>query len=111
MPLKGPIFFQLRDGSLVRIAPGPYGKGVAVVPISSKQPRTAAPRRNGEPGGPRGRRPRPSTVALRERLAQDHKSGKLREPPVYIKWLVEQDEQIGLPQARTVVYRELKQFR
>jgi hypothetical protein len=50
-------------------------------------------------------------VALRERLEQDHKAGKLKEPPQYVKWLIEKDEEIGLPMARTVVYRELKKYR
>lgn len=113
VPLTGPLLLQLKDGSLVRIAPGPYGKGVAVVPIPSKLPRGAspAPRRRGPTGAPRGRKPRPSTVALRERLEKDHKAGKLLEPPQYVKWLIEKDEDIGLPMARTVVYRELKKYR
>lgn len=113
MPLNAPILLQLRDGSVVRIAPGPYGKGVAVVPIPQKAPRNApaTPRRRGPTGAPRGRKPRPSTVALRERLEQDHKGGKLREPPQYVKWLIEKDDEIGLPMARTVVYRELKKYR
>ncbi|MHB1261606.1 MAG: hypothetical protein ACYC2H_07800 [Thermoplasmatota archaeon] len=113
MPLNAPILLQLRDGSVVRIAPGPYGKGVAVVPIPQKVPRNApaAPRRRGPTGAPRGRKPRPSTVALRERLEQDNKAGKLKDPPQYVKWLIEKDEEIGLPMARTVVYRELKKYR
>lgn len=113
MPLTTPILLQLRDGSVVRIAPGPYGKGVAVVPIPQKQARNAnpTPRRRGPTGAPRGRKPRPSTVALRERLEQDNKSGKLKEPPQYVKWLIEKDEEIGLPMARTVVYRELKKYK
>ncbi len=112
LDLNGPILFQLRDGSMVRVQPGPYGKGVAVVPIPVKQPRVdSAPRRKGPTGAPRGRRPRASTVALRERLEQDHKAGKMREPPQYVKWLIEKDEEIGLPMARTVVYRELKKYR
>ncbi len=104
---------QLRDGSLVRIAPGPYGKGIAVVPIvprsNGRSPRQASsgPR---EPGK-RGRKPRPSTVKLREKLEKDHKTGKLSDPPVYVKWLINEDEEVGLPMARTVVYRELKTYR
>ncbi|MHB1260121.1 MAG: hypothetical protein ACYC2H_00250 [Thermoplasmatota archaeon] len=110
VPLNGPILFELRDGSLVRIALGPYGKGVTVVPIPSKPPsKPKHPR--GPTGGPRGRKPRPSTLALREKLAHDKKTAKLRDPPTYAKWLIEQDEEIGLPMARTVVYRELKKFR
>ena len=112
VPLTGPMLLLLKDGSIVRIAPGPYGKGVAVVPIPQKQPRVpSTPRRKGPTGAPRGRKPRPSTVALRERLEQDHKAGKLKEPPQYVKWLIEKDEEIGLPMARTVVYRELKKYR
>lgn len=112
LPLKAPILFQLRDGSLVQIAPGPYGKGLAVVPIPQKQPRAAARGRPRSPtGGPRGRKPRASTVALRERLEQDKRAGKLREPSVYVKWLIDKDDEIGLPMARTVVYRELKKHR
>ena len=112
LALNGPILLQLRDGSTVRVQPGPYGKGVAVVPIPQKQVRVAgAPRRKGPTGAPRGRRPRPSTVALREKLEQDHKAGKMKDPPQYVKWLIEKDEDIGLPMARTVVYRELKKYR
>lgn len=112
MPLSGPLLLQLRDGSLVRIAPGPYGKGVAVVPIAGRGApargrRSDAPR---EPGK-RGRKPRASTVALREKLEKDHKGGKLSDPPAYVKWLIEKDTEVGLPMARTVVYRELKKYR
>lgn len=110
-PLTSPIVLQLRDGSLVRIAPGPYGKGVAVVPLGGQPAgrgrRSDAPR---EPGK-RGRKPRPSTVWLREKLEKDHKAGKLSPPPVYVKQLIDKDEEVGLPMARTVVYRELKKFR
>ena len=110
--LSKPVVFQLRDGSLVRIAPGPYGKGVAVVPLNARgQPtRRAAPAGPREPGK-RGRKPRASTVALREKLEADHKASKLRDPPTYVKWLIEKDEDVGLPMARTVVYRELKKYR
>lgn len=104
---------QLRDGSLVRIAPGPYGKGIAVVPLPARangrgrRPAGDTPR---EPGK-RGRKPRASTVALREKLEKDHKGGRISDPPVYVKWLIEKDDEVGLPMARTVVYRELKKFR
>lgn len=110
--LSKPVVFQLRDGSLVRIAPGPYGKGVAVVPLNARgqtvrKPTADLPR---EPGK-RGRKPRASTVQLREKLDKDHKAGKLLDPPVYVKWLVDKDDEVGLPMARTVVYRELKKFK
>jgi len=112
-PLTGPLVLQLRDGSMVRIAPGPYGKGIAVVPMGVRgngRTRRAGADVPREPGK-RGRKPRASTVALRERLERDHKSGKVSEPPVYVKWLIEKDEEVGLPMARTVVYREPKKFR
>lgn len=111
IPLKGNLLLQLRDGSVVRIAPGQYGKGVAVVPVRQRTARTPFPRPRGPTGAPRGRRPRPSTVALRNRLAQDHQAGKFREPSQYVKWLVDKDEGVSLPMARTVVYRELKKYR
>lgn len=111
MPLTTPIVLQLRDGSLVRVAPGPYGKGIAVVPLGQRnggrRPASDVPR---EPGK-RGRKPRASTVKLREKLEKDHKGGKLSEPPAYVKWLINEDEEVGLPMARTVVYRELKKYR
>lgn len=114
-PLTGPLVLQLRDGSMVRIAPGPYGKGIAVVPIASRGNgngrRRAAPHEGPREPGKRGRKPRASTVALREKLEKDHKGGKVSEPPVYVKWLIEKDEEVGLPMARTVVYRELKKYR
>jgi hypothetical protein len=116
-PLTSPLVLQLRDGSLVRIAPGPYGKGIAVVPIlpraaagNGRRGRRAASDGPREPGK-RGRKPRPSTVKLREKLEKDHKGGKILEPPAYVKWLINEDEEVGLPMARTVVYRELKKYR
>ena len=112
-PLTGPLVLQLRDGSLVRVAPGPYGKGIAVVPIAVRvngRGRRATHDGPREPGK-RGRKPRASTVALREKLEKDHRGGKISDPPVYVKWLIEKDEEVGLPMARTVVYRELKKYR
>lgn len=109
-PLKSPMVLQLRDGSLVRVAPGPYGKGIAIVPLTPAAPTSTATPVVREPGK-RGRKPRPSTLALRERLDADHKAGKLRDPPSYVKWLIDKDDDIGLPMARTIVYRELKPFR
>jgi hypothetical protein len=112
LALNGPILLQLKDGSQVRIAPGPYGKGVAGVPLPPQSTKpTRAPRPRGPTGAPRGRKPRPSTVALREKLEKDHKAGKLLDPPQYVKWLIDKDEEIGLPMARTVVYRELKKYK
>lgn len=111
-PLSKPVVFQLRDGSLVRIAAGPYGKGVAIVPLNARGQPNRKPAAGGlrEPGK-RGRKPRASTVALREKLDKDSKAGKLLDPPVYVKWLVDKDDEVGLPMARTVVYRELKKYK
>lgn len=109
--LKGIVEFELRDGSVVRIQPGPYGKGVAVVPVPQKVTRQKTPRPRGPTGAPRGRKPRPSTVALREKLAADKAAEKVREAPQYVKWLIDKDDEIGLPMARTVVYRELRKYR
>lgn len=112
-PLTAPLLLQLRDGSLVRIAPGPYGKGIALVPLAART--SGRGKRDGAAGprepGKRGRKPRPSTVRLREKLEREHKSGKLADPPTYVKWLINEDEEVGLPMARTVVYRELKKYR
>lgn len=107
------IEVELRDGTIVRISPGPYGKGISVVPVLPRGARLPANPRNGVPHEPgkRGRKPRPSTVALRERLDSDSKAGKLREPPQYVRWLIDKDAGVGLPMARTVVYRELKKYR
>lgn len=80
------------------------------MPLSHPASPVAATPSVREPGK-RGRKPRPSTIALRERLDVDHKAGKLRDPPTYVKWLIDRDDDIGLPMARTIVYRELKPFR
>lgn len=100
IPLKGPIELELQDGSVVRIQPGPYGKGVSVVPLKLKRPSA------GPGSGKRGRKPRPSTVKLRQKLDRDAGRGAVRPAPEYVKWLVKEDDTISLVVARQVVYRE-----
>lgn len=112
IPLDDGIEFTLRDGSVVRIAPGPYGKGVAVIPILSRGNRPPTTSNSTSPEvGKRGRKPRASTVELREKLEAESARGVLGEPPHYVQWLLERDAQVGLAMARTIVYRELKKYR
>lgn len=64
----------------------------------------------GRRGG--GRQASPATVALRAKLQADKAKGDLRDPPHYVRWLVDQPGiKMGLKQARPVVYRELRQAR
>lgn len=100
--LKDSLEVSLPDGSLVRIRPGPYGKGIAVIPIDGKD--TA--RVETVPTGGRGRRPRASTVALRDLLSTDKKDGRDRPNQEYVDWMLAQDETLSLPVARQIVYRE-----
>ncbi len=101
------IELVLPDGSAVRVRPGPYGKGISVIPVLPKAPRAAASNRApGVGGGKRGRKPRASTVKLREKLANDVDRGGVKEPKIYVKWLIQQDNEISLATARQVVYRE-----
>jgi hypothetical protein len=113
IPLNDGIEFILRDGSVVRIAPGPYGKGISILPLPSRGAKPTPPSANGHEGAAakRGRKPRPSTSALREKLAKESETGGLNDPPHYVQWLLEQDAEVGLAMARTIVYREMKKFR
>lgn len=100
--LTDPIDLVLADGSQVRIRPGPYGKGVAVIPLGGGK-RTA---RGVAQPGQRGRRPRPGTVALREQLERDAKAGRLKDNQHYVKWILDRDQGLSLAVARQIVYRE-----
>lgn len=104
----------LKDGSVFRISPGPYGKGISIVPLGTVEAGAfrSAVRPSPVPGGPRGRKPRPSTLDLREKLNHDNnlKSG-LKTPVEYVQWLQERDPEVGVPMARTIVYREMKPYR
>ncbi|HUR63910.1 MAG TPA: hypothetical protein VM241_05470 [Candidatus Thermoplasmatota archaeon] len=168
LSLTGKMDLALPDGSVVRVQPGPYGKGISVTPLSRSAPgisgkgrpprpstlelrqRLAADKAAGKlraardyvewvaardpkapraglqqtvyrelraaggakgkrrkGGATRGRTPHPATLALRERLAKDKEAGPLKEPGFYIRWLVEKSD-VGLKQARPIVYRELR---
>lgn len=103
--LEGPIDLALPDGSAVRVRPGPYGKGLAVVQIREHSHDVGL---DGE--GRPGRKPRASTVRLRLKLRQDKANGGLRNNPHYVGWLMEQDSEVGLAVARQTVYRERKRL-
>jgi len=106
--LEDRLELELADGSVVRVQNGPYGKGLAIFQVTAGNGRRPpAPRTPGK----RGRKPRASTVALRERMSADQLSGGLKRPQQYVRWLIECDTQIGLPFARAVVYRELRALR
>lgn len=55
--------------------------------------------------GKRGRQPNDATVVLREKLQKD--AGALENATTYIRWLVDKAD-IGIKQARPIVYRELR---
>jgi len=97
--VSDPIEIVLPDGMAYKIRPGPYGKGVAVVPLVGRQ---GAPRGDGR----RGRKPRDSTVQLRRKLDEDARKNEVKEPRHYVKWLISQDSDVSLAVARQVVYRE-----
>lgn len=99
--LQGPLTLELPDGSQVKVRPGPYGKGIAIVPVNGTT-KASTPRQPGV----RGRRPRPGTVALREQLNRDAKAGRLKDNPFYVKWILQRDEGLSLAVARQIVYRE-----
>src|SRR5688500_1958965 len=80
-PLTGQLDVEHPDSSIVRIQPGPYGKGISVTPVSR-----AAPGAYGK-----GRPPRPSTLELREKLAADKAAGKLRPARDYVEWVSARD--------------------
>jgi hypothetical protein len=48
---------------------------------------------------------------LREKLAQDKVGDAIGTPRDYVTWLLDKDEELGRPMARTVVYREIKKYR
>lgn len=99
--LRDHLDVVLPNGESYRLRPGPYGKGIAVAAIKS-----AASRTQTHATGKRGRKPRASTVALREKLTKDQSAGKLGSNRHYVQWLIAKDETISLSVARQVVYRE-----
>ncbi len=99
--LEEPVDVSLPDGTMVRIRPGSYNKGISIFPIYPKMPRMP-----GAGGSRRGRKPRASTVKLREKLVRDKADGGLRAPREYVTWLRKLDHDLTLSGARQVVYRE-----
>lgn len=93
------IELRMPDGSVYRVRPGPHRKGIALVQ-ATRQDRS----------GQRGRKPRPGTVKLRERLARDAQKGNVRDASDYVKWMVKQDPEVDLATARQIVYRERRRF-
>lgn len=89
------IEIELPDGGVYEIRPGPYGKGVAVVPLH-----------DGADSAPQGRRPRESTLALRRRLQSDAAKDQVAAPQDYVQWLLAKDPDVSVSVARQVVYRE-----
>lgn len=63
------------------------------------------------PRGHGGAQPRGSTLALRHRLEQDARDGSLGPAQDYVRWLLSQDQEVGLRVARQAVYRELRRLR
>jgi hypothetical protein len=96
--LTGKLDLALPDGSVMRVQPGPYGKGISVTPLT----RAAA----GHSG--KGRPPHPSTLALRERMARDKAAGRLRSASEYVAWVSSQDPKAPRAGLQQTVYRELR---
>ncbi len=96
---------SLPDGSAVRVRPGPYGKGIAVVQV-----RAFASSDNLAGDGRPGRKPRSSTIRLREKLRTDREDDSLQESPHYVRWLLGFDPEVSLAVARQTVYRERKRI-
>jgi hypothetical protein len=106
--LEDRLELELADGSVVRVQNGPYGKGIAIFQLSGA---SASRAKGPKTPGKRGRKPRPSTVALRQKMGDDQMSGGLKKAQQYVRWLLERDGRIGTAFARAVVYRELRALR
>ena len=104
--LDAPLYLRLQDGVVMRLMPGPAGKGLSITVVEQPAPVLRKPSQ----GGLRGRKPRSGTVALRARLEADHAAGTLAKGRDYVRWLLQQDGGIQLPLAKTIVYREMKKF-
>jgi len=104
--LDGVLELTLPDGSAVRVRPGPYGKGISVIPVGGGAPRTRTPRAPGT--GSRGRPPRPSTVELRTMLAKDAGAGHLKDAVHYLDWLAGKEPKVKRTTLQQTVYRELR---
>lgn len=96
--LEDELEVGLPDGTVVRLRPGPYRKGIAIVPLT--------PEEAGPSPGKGGRKPRPSTVRLRGRLQKDLEQDAIGKPREYVEWLMGIDPDLSLASARQIVYRE-----
>ncbi len=96
----------LKDGAKYHIKPGPYGKGLSVVPILPKIYHSRNPYKADGGGDGRGRPPRPSTLELREKLKADGEAGAIHPTGHYLEWLLEKDDDLAEATARSIVYRE-----
>lgn len=107
---------------LLKTAGGPASENAAGIIVNREAKRTfghplgrgkgKAARRGGAGGRRGGRQASPATAALRAKLQADKADGGLRDPPHYVRWLVDQPGvKLGLKQARPVVYRELRAAR
>lgn len=105
MELEGVLELVLKDGTSVLVQPGPYGKGVSLVPV---RPRVAGRSRREGGTGKAGRPPRPSTIELRELLAKDAGSKKLQTASHYLEWLVGKEPKAKRTTLAQTVYRELR---
>jgi len=99
------MVLRFPDGTELRVAPGPRGRGASV----SLRPSGAARGTGGGAGtGRRGRPPRASTVALRNLIQADMQKGNVKPARDYFEWLVRRDPEVAEATARQVVYRELR---
>jgi hypothetical protein len=77
----------------------------------ARRPRAQGRRRTrGGTGRGRGRPASAATSAIREKLAKDKADGSLHEAAHYVRWLVDKAD-VGIKQARPIVYRELRAVR
>jgi hypothetical protein len=103
--LEGVMEFETASGQVFRIQSVQGGRGVAVFPVLPKGARPRKPRRGGA-----GRPPSPSTVKLREKLAEDAASGGVEKPAVYVEWLLSAEKGIKPGTAKQRVYKERTDF-
>ncbi|MEA3204217.1 MAG: hypothetical protein QOI63_1897 [Thermoplasmata archaeon] len=96
--LTGKMDLALPDGSVLRLQPGPYGKGISVTPLARATPGASG----------KGRPPRPSTLELRQKVAADKAAGKLRPAGDYVAWVAQRDPQAPRAGLQQTVYRELR---
>ena len=105
MKLDQTMELETSSGQVFRIKPVQGGRGVAVFPVLPKEAKPRKPRVGGA-----GRPPLPSTLRLREKLAEDAASGGVREPAAYVEWLLSEEKGIKPGTAKQRVYKERTDF-